>query len=285
MSDKQFGSWEEAVEWLVAQPDQQELVKACYYDRPVRSAAERFWNSDEWQAVRKLLPFPPGKALDVGAGSGIASFALAKDGWDTTALEPDPSNTVGGGAIRTLAEKADIKITLVQEFGEQLPFPDAAFDVIHARQVLHHANDLGKFCRELFRVLKPGGTLVATREHVISRRGQLARFLERHPLHNLYGGENAFLLKDYKKALSAAGFRLERVIGPFDSVINYAPFTKETLREEFIRRLDKVPAGRLLARLLLRSALFDAGLKVLSLVDRRPGRLFSFVAWKQEKSA
>src|SRR5680860_1865369 len=137
MSGKQFGSWEDAVEWLVAQPEQQELVKACYYDRPAYLAAERFWKSDEWRAVCRILPVPCGTALDVGAGNGIASFALAKDGWETTALEPDPSKKVGGGAIHALAEDMGLKITVIQEFGEQLPFPDATFDVIHARQVLH----------------------------------------------------------------------------------------------------------------------------------------------------
>jgi SAM-dependent methyltransferase len=280
MNDKQFGSWEEAVEWLVAQPDQQELVKACYYDRPARSTAERFWSSDEWRAIRNLLPGSPGKVLDVGAGNGIASYALAKDGWDTTALEPDPSNTVGGGAIRALALEAGLNITVVQEFGERLPFPDATFDVIHARQVLHHANNLGKFCGELFRVLKSGGILIATREHVISHPGQLDRFLERHALHKLYGGENAFQLKDYKKALGAAGFSLDQVIGPFDSVINYAPFTRETLKAEFTQRLAHYPFGKVLAAILFQSVNFDATLKLLSLIDRRPGRLFSFVARK-----
>ena len=62
MNDKKFGSWEEAVNWLVSQPEQQDLVKACYYDRPALQTAERFWNSDEWKSIQKLLPTKIGKS-------------------------------------------------------------------------------------------------------------------------------------------------------------------------------------------------------------------------------
>jgi ubiquinone/menaquinone biosynthesis C-methylase UbiE len=202
MSVEQFRTWEQAVEWLLEQPDKEDLVKACYYDRPVKRAAERFWNSEEWQATRTLLQSSVGKVLDVGAGSGISSFALAKDGWQTTALEPDSSHTVGAGAIRSLSNEYNLSIEVVQSYGEQLPFSDFTFDLIYARQALHHANDLNQLCKELFRVLKPGGTLLTVREHVISSPKQLEAFLNQHPLHQLYGGENAYTLSQYKAALS-----------------------------------------------------------------------------------
>ena len=280
MNDKKFASWEEAVNWLVSQPEQQDLVKACYYDRPALQTAERFWRSDEWQAIQKLLPAKKGRALDVGAGNGISSFALAKDGWEITALEPDTSKIVGSNAIKALAEETGLTINVIEEFGEKLPFPADSFDVIHARQVLHHADNLDKFCTELYRVLKPSGILIATREHVISNSAQLGRFLDNHALHNLYGGEHAFTLKVYKTALSSAGFQMSKILGPFDSVINYAPFTKGTLKQEFLTRLSKIPAGRLLFGWLFSDLFFDNSLKFLSKIDNRPGRLYTFVAKK-----
>jgi ubiquinone/menaquinone biosynthesis C-methylase UbiE len=191
MNDKSFSSWEDAVRWLIAQPDQQALVQDCYFDRPALAAAHRYHQSDEWNAVRTLLPTHPGSVLDVGAGMGITSYALALDGWQTTALEPDPNPLVGAEAIRQLAEEAKLKITVVETWGETLPFADASFELIHARQVLHHAHDLRQFCVESYRVLKPGGRLVATREHVISHPNHLQKFLENHPLQQLYGGEHA----------------------------------------------------------------------------------------------
>lgn len=282
MSVEQFRTWEQAVEWLVAQPDSQDLVKACYYDRPVKRAAERFWASEEWQATRLLLPNNLGKVLDVGAGSGISSFALAKDGWQTTALEPDSSNTVGAGAIRTLSNETKLPIEIVQGYGEQLPLSDVIFDLIYARQALHHANDLNQLCKELFRVLKPGGTLLAVREHVISSPKQLEAFLSQHPLHQLYGGENAYTLPQYKAALQQANFTLTQVIRPFDSVINFAPYTKISLKQELQQYFAKVPAGKFLGDILLSDSFFNITLQMLSRIDQRPGRSFSFVAYKPE---
>jgi SAM-dependent methyltransferase len=127
---------------------------------------------------------------------GAASPALAREGFRVTALEPDPSAIVGAAAIRALAAEAGLPIDVVEEFSERLPFADDAFDLVFARAVLHHTRDLEGACREMFRVLRPDGIFIAAREHVISKDDDLGKFLKQHPLHHLYGGENAFLLTD-----------------------------------------------------------------------------------------
>src|SRR5437773_5489344 len=171
MADAVCGkSWEQTVRWLREQPDQRELVLASYYDDPLSAAAMRYWQSAEWREIRALLPDPAGsKALDIGAGRGIASFALAKDGFEVTALEPDDSTLVGAGAIRALAREQQLAIMVRNEPAEHLPFEDGTFDLAFGRAVLHHTRDLDRTCRELYRVLKSGGTFIAVREHVISR--------------------------------------------------------------------------------------------------------------------
>lgn len=282
MSAEPFRSWEEAVAWLLAQPACRELCEACYYDRPPLAAAQRFHASAEWQALRRFMPRATGAALDVGAGMGVATYALASDGWQTTALEPDSSDLVGAGAIRALASQADLAIHVVQDWGESLPFLDASFDLVHARQVLHHARDLPCFARELARVLKPGGVLLATREHVISSPDQLSVFLARHPLQGLYGGENAFTLSVYRQALLGAGLTLRKQIGPLDSVVNYAPFTEARLVDEIVRRAARLPGGGWVARAILARPWRETALALLSRLDRRPGRLYTFVAVRPE---
>ena len=67
--------------------------------------------------------------------------------------------------------------------------------------------------------------MVASREHVISKKEDLDQFLDSHPLHNLYGGENAYLLKEYIDAIYGAGFQTVKVYATFDSPINYFPMT------------------------------------------------------------
>lgn len=278
-ADRTFNTWEAAVAWLRQQPDQAQLVQDCYYDDPLAAAARRYWHSEEWVAIRALLGGRTGAALDVGAGRGIASYALAHEGFAVTALEPDPSALVGSGAIQALATESGLPIQVVQEFSERLPFADGAFDVVFARAVLHHSRDLKAACREFFRVLKPGGLLVAVREHVISRHADLPLFLEQHPLHRLYGGEHAYMLGEYVAALEDAGLGNPRVLSPWRSPVNFAPYTLETLQQELVRR---VPGGRsVLGRVLLRVLRWPGVWSVLrpalEAVDHRPGRLYSFV--------
>lgn len=43
-----------------------------------------------------------------------------------------------------------------------LPFPDASFDRIFAMHMLYHVDDADQSLKELERVLRPGGTLIAT---------------------------------------------------------------------------------------------------------------------------
>lgn len=279
-ADSSFSSWEEAVAWLRRQPDQSQLVVDCYYDDPLIGAADRYWRSDEWAAVRELLAGRSGKALDVGAGRGIASYALANEGLEVTALEPDASDLVGGGAIRVLAAESGLPIRVVEEFSERLPFADGSFDVVFARAVLHHTRDLEAACREFFRVLKPGGLFIAIREHVISRQEDLLRFLDLHPLHKLYGGEHAHLLGQYVAAIEQSGFAHLKVVSPWQSPLNYAPHSLTTLKAELARRagLDIPGVGRIVNALLELPGVWPLTRKILDRFDNRPGRLYSFVA-------
>jgi SAM-dependent methyltransferase len=277
-ADHSAMSWEQAVQWLRQQPDKAQLVADCYYDDPLLATAERYWSSDEWQAARVVLDGRSGTALDVGAGRGIASYALAKDGFAVTALEPNPSALVGTAAIRGLAAESGVAIQVCEEFSERLPFECNSFDVVFARAVLHHTRDLASACAEFQRVLKPGGVMFAVREHVISNKADLPAFFDIHPLHHLYGGESAFLLAEYETAIRQAGFADLQVISPWHSPINFAPYRLNSLQQAIaakfgplagvVRGLLKLPGVWLLARNLLLAG------------DRRPGRLYSFVASK-----
>jgi SAM-dependent methyltransferase len=266
-------NWEGAVLWLRNQPGQTELVRACFYDDPLLDAARRFHESAEWRAVRELLPREPARALDVGAGRGISSYALAREGWRVTALEPDPSAVVGAEAIRALARDAALDIEVVQDWGERLPFADASFDLVYCRQSLHHARDLRLLCAEIGRVLRDGGIFIATREHVISRPEDLPKFLQSHPLHHLYGGENAYMLEQYTSAIESGGIRLDNVMNPLQSEINLCPETLQGAKRRICSEFSFPFPG----------IIPDFVLGFLGGFMNHPGRLYSFAGTRRPR--
>lgn len=269
-------SWEDAVRWCMAEPSMASLARDAYFGDPVE-AADRYRNSAEFSALRAMLPARPGRALDLGAGNGILCWALATEGWEVTAVEPDPSVLVGAGAIRSLAASTGTPINVIEAFGEAIPLEEAGFDLVTARQVLHHAGDLPRFCHEMSRLARDDATLITLRDHVISGPDQLQPFLDQHPLHRLYGGENAFTLDAYREALRGAGLTVIREMRSFQSIVNYDPMSPSDL-------LDRLAnyAGPLHQpfRAALEVAPFEAIAATLTALDRRPGRLVSFLCRK-----
>lgn len=277
-------SVDEAIHILRADPASRDLVRDAYLGRDVRDSAARFLASAEFAAARALLGdrLQGAEVLDVGAGTGIASAALLASGAGRAiALEPDPSDEVGRGAIRRLGPPEGLEI--VDGWGEQIDLGDGSVDIVYCRQALHHARDLPLMIRECARVLRPGGIFLACREHVVDNAHQLAQFLAAHPIHRLAGGEHAFALGDYRGAIRAAGLLLQRQIGPWDSVINAFPLART---EEELANLPRTLLEQRLGRRgrLITSAPFGAWLARLWLERPRPGRLYTFLAIK-ERSA
>lgn len=277
-----YTTWEEAVLWARSSPEMADLVKICYYDDPIIEAAYRFLNSEEMPAIRQLLGGTPGQQiLEVGGGRGIVSWSLAKMGFLVTVLEPDPSEIVGRGAIRSLCKETGVSLKIVDRWGESLPFRDAEFDHVICRAVLHHARDLKRMCTEIYRVLKPGGRFLAIKEHIADTPEELVYFLKTHPLHHLYGGENAYPRADYLESLKVAGFRKIKEYGHLEHPVSWSPhYSLEALRDAFTTALGRrFPAG-MAARVAKATLLVRAYGKWVSRRSKAGGRLVSFLATK-----
>ncbi len=277
-------TYEQAVTRLRADPTQSALVEAAYLDADNVAAFERFAASPEFAAtlalVKERLGGGHARLLDVGCGNGMAAAAFARAGMDVVAVNPDLSADVGLSAaerLRPLVRNGSIRT--VAAIAGALPFPDGAFDVVYARQVLHHMRDLDRGVAECARVLAPDGLFLAVREHVVSDDAQLAEFLEQHPFHSDTGEECAYRVEQYEHALRAAGLRV-RTLGPFESPINAHPTTEAQidgwLRDTLSRRVGRVAASWIASLSPVRSWYRTR----ISRLCETPGRNYSFVGWR-----
>jgi len=270
-------SWEEAIEILRRDPQHRGLVYDAYLTANLSDNCQRFASSDEFNETLKLIQaYRPNarNVLDIPAGNGIATYAFARAGFDVVAVEPDPSTSVGRGAITASLSAEGLQASIVGAFGENLPFVSRSFDVVYVRQGLHHAQDLKAMLAEYRRVLRPGGLLLGCREHVVDNYGiSLQDFLDSQVDHQLYGGENAFTLSDYRAAFVESGLNIVQEVGPYDSPINLHPNTPESLGTKICESRE----GRILCTILPRSLVISIGMWQLRRA-KRPGRLYSFVA-------
>lgn len=271
---------EQAVLRLRADPEYADLVRDAYFDADVGAAAARFEASAEFQELLEWLGGVDGKSvLDLGSGNGVAAVAFAHAGArEVIAMEPDPSAECGRGALKRV-DALPPTIRAVDGVGESLPLAGGAVDVVYARQVLHHIRDLPAALGECYRVLRPGGRLVACRDHVVDDAEQLEAFLSAHPVHQMTGGENAYPLPAYIGAIAGAGFVLDRVVGPLDSIVNAFPAARsrqdvdEIPRRELERRFGRLGGAC--------AAIPGVDRVVRAILDRPyPGRLYSFIATK-----
>ncbi|CAG2181437.1 unnamed protein product, partial [Oppiella nova] len=91
------------------------------------------------------------RVADVGAGTGKLTRAIAAAGHEVVAVDPD---------VAMLNTLRDVVLNVPTFVGtaESLPFPDASFDAVVLAQAWHWVDPVAG-CREIGRVLAPGGVL------------------------------------------------------------------------------------------------------------------------------
>jgi ubiquinone/menaquinone biosynthesis C-methylase UbiE len=104
------------------------------------------------QAALELLDLAPGRrVLDLGAGTGKFTRLLLAAGADVTAVEPLV-------AMRAELERAVPSAKVHAGTAEEIPAPDAAFDLVTVAQAFHWF-DPDRALPEIARVLVDGGGL------------------------------------------------------------------------------------------------------------------------------
>jgi SAM-dependent methyltransferase len=150
------------------------------YQEHYRTRPQDFvFGGDERAALfRSLVGGPGRRVLDLGCRYGALTRAYL-EGNDVVGVDVDRE---------ALAEAATLGIeTVWADVDEPLPFPDASFDVVVAGELIEHLRDPERLVAEARRVLRPGGTFVASVPNFFRLRNRLAmlagRPLDHDPTH------------------------------------------------------------------------------------------------------
>jgi SAM-dependent methyltransferase len=182
-------------------------------------------HDDYWlfrEAFFSIVPPPGSRTLEVGCGEGRVSRDLAARGHAVTAVDASPTLLRAAAAAHPEGE-------YVLARAERLPFPDAAFDLVVAHNVLMDVDDMPAAVAEAARVLAPGGRLCVAVTHPLAdagrwagsapdapfvvhgsylAAGELAVTVERDGLAMTFAGRT-YPLEAYARALEAAGLVIE----------------------------------------------------------------------------
>lgn len=103
--------------------------------------------------ARTLDSLPRGDLLEVGCGEGELAAALAKSGWQVSAMDSSPRMVELACARGVSALRAALP---------SLPFSSGRFDCVVVAWVLHYldAAAVAESLKEIRRVLRPGGRIV-----------------------------------------------------------------------------------------------------------------------------
>ena len=162
-----------------------------------------FYDMVLWQAGPHLPS--DGDVLDVGAGVGTLLRRLAVRPYRLHAQDISPA---GVDALRDALTREGVAIDLRVGEITKIPFDNGSQDVVFMTEVMEHLlpDDLERGLREIHRVLRPGGRLVATTPY----RERLSVVLcpDCHALFQPYQHMQSFDEDRVRSLLSAAGFSL-----------------------------------------------------------------------------
>lgn len=159
------------------------------------------------------LGLQPGElVLDMGAGAGRHVFQALREGARVVAFDYDLSElrevaTLAGAMAVEGEIDSDERAGACRGDAVRLPFPDDTFDRIIAAEVLEHIPDDQGAIAELYRVLKPGGTIATTVPAWLAEQVCWKLSDEYHAPHVEGGHVRIYTETGLREKLRAVGFK------------------------------------------------------------------------------
>jgi 2-polyprenyl-3-methyl-5-hydroxy-6-metoxy-1,4-benzoquinol methylase len=154
-----------------------------------------FGGDDRARVFREAVGGPGLRVLDIGCRYGALTRAYV-EGNEVVGIDVDRE------ALEEAARELGIE-THWADVDQGLEFPDESFDVVVAGEVLEHVRDPARLAAEALRVLRPGGTFVASVPNSYRLKNRVRFALGRKPetdpthLHMFTPGDARELLRGF----------------------------------------------------------------------------------------
>lgn len=174
-------------------------------------------------------------ALELGCGTGYFTRELARCGADVLAVDVSPELLE---IARASCAAKNVRYEIQNAC--ELSYPDAFFDSVVGSSVLHHL-DIKEALKEIYRVLKDGGTIYFTEPNMLNPQIAIQKTVPwvKRKLGDS-PDETAFFRWPLRRLLKGTGFR-DVQIDPFDFLHPKAPFPLVSGLNAIGRYLEHVP--------------------------------------------
>ena len=147
------------------------------------------------------------KVLEVGCGAGVDLARFARGGAQVTGVDLATSAI---DLARANFSQQDLEGDFRVADGEQLPFPDDAFDLVYAHGVVQYTADPRRLVQECRRVLRPGGQAVFQVYNRVSWLNGLSKLMKVGLEHDDAPVLLKFSIGEFRRLLE--GFRNVRIV-------------------------------------------------------------------------
>lgn len=134
--------------------DAAQLSQIHWNETPLLLTEQERYSTYPWlYSVAEFQKHAGEHVLEIGCGTGADLLQYAKHGAIATGVDLTERHV-------DLARKRLGNLAIIHQADMRcLPFEDESFDYVYSHGVLHHSDEPERVVREIFRVLRPGGTI------------------------------------------------------------------------------------------------------------------------------